>query len=117
MNTEELNVNITISKSENKLIVTTSNRDGDLLLKKEITLQNENNFPIEFGARGIYVENIQEFIYAVNPKMLKTWGRDGIFGIETQRAVLTVFGEKSIDVKKYSMVENFLVSINKFKKP
>lgn len=114
---EEVNINISLNKDENKVIITTSNRDGDLLHKKEITLKNENNFPIGEGHRGIEVENIQKFMECLNHNHLRNYGVDGFFGEETKFACLKIFGKFDISVKQYSMIENFLVSINKFKKP
>lgn len=116
MKTEEVNINISINKNENKVIVTTSNREGDVFLKKEINLQNENNFPIGIGATGVYVRNIQNFIAQLNPKLLDEYGVDGIFGLETERACNRIFNSREISVKQYTMIENFLVSINKFHK-
>lgn len=117
MTNEEININISISKHENKVIMTTSDRNGDLLHTKEIVLQNENNFPIGIGARGIYVENIQTFLNLVNKDSLPKYSVDGIFGLETEKACNKMFGTREISVRQYTMIENFLVSVNKFKKP
>lgn len=117
MANEEVNINVSINKHEDKVIITTSNRNGDLLHKKEINLQNENNFPIGKGSRGIYVDNIQRFLTTLNPNILPEYGIDTIFGFETESAVLTIFGTKDISVRQYTIIENFLISVNKFRKP
>jgi hypothetical protein len=113
---EEVNINISLNKDENKVIITTSNRDGDLLHKKEIKLQNENNFPIGIGASGIYVENIQRFLRTLNPNCLRKHGIDSYFGNETQECCALIFGTYEISCNQYSMIENYLVSVNKYKK-
>jgi hypothetical protein len=117
MSAEEVNINISLNKNENKVIITTSDRNGDLLHKKEIKLQNENNFPIGLGHSGLYVDNIQRFLTTVNKNNLSQYGIDTIFGEETRKACIKVFGTSDISYTQYSMIENFLVSINKYRKP
>ena len=101
-----INVNISINHKTNEVIINS----------KKITLQNENNFPIGRVARGIYIQNIQIFLKELNEYNLKKYGTDGVYGSETEDCVLKTFGRVTIGYKEYSMIENFLVSINKFKK-
>jgi peptidoglycan hydrolase-like protein with peptidoglycan-binding domain len=61
---------------------------------------DRNLFPLTYGSRGTYVENLQKWIIKKGGT-LPAYGVDGIFGTETQNALKALTGKVVLSYDEY----------------
>lgn len=61
-------------------------------------------FPLRKGSSGEEVIKIQQYILSKNPGLLPKYGADGIWGSETESAVVQLFGKNEITEVEYKSI-------------
>lgn len=57
----------------------------------------DDNFPLKNGSRGTRVRELQTALVKNDPMSLSVYGIDGVFGSETEAAVMAALGKRTVD--------------------